>query len=192
MDYSFTEPLFQGGSAAPGVFYGQHDRVEELNARIQSRQYPDKPLPPNYDPRPAPTKYSIFPIIDRKTHVRQPLHNYPLDDSTNFYPTSTNGPPNTFLKNVDTETYLRNQTVALQHGVNAGVYVPSSQSDLYNATVPQSSLPFIAQPHPQLFEKPTGFSQPSGSYSLQSQVGNDVFTNYTRTQLRNTIKPTSN
>jgi hypothetical protein len=185
MDYSFTEPIYEHGRV-PGVFYGQDDRVEELNKRLVSRQYPDKPLPPNYDPRPVPTKYSRFPIIDRKAPIKERLHNYDLDDSS-FYPTSTNGPPNTFLKNVDTETFLRNQTVALQHGASMGVYVPSSQSDLYKASVPASSLPMI-QPHPQLFERNNSFSQPSGSYVLENQaVGRDVFTNYTRTQLRNTI-----
>ena len=36
-----------------GVSYGQNERVEDLNTRINSRNTSDYALPPNFDPRPV-------------------------------------------------------------------------------------------------------------------------------------------
>lgn len=158
-----------------GVFYGQHDRVDELNTRIHSRQFPDKPLAPNFDSRPVSTKNSRFAILDSRMET-EPIQSH-LDHSVeqNFNPSTYRGPPNTFLQNIDTESYLKNQTVALQHGAEQGVYVPSSQSDLYKVQI--VSRPG-ANPHPDLFAP---FS--SGA-SRQASATPTTFHNHTRFQLR--------
>jgi hypothetical protein len=174
---------FSDNGVVEGCYYGQQDRVNELNTRIQLRQFPDNPLRPNFDPRPVPTKYSIFPIIDRKSIPKTPMHSY-LDNS-GFVPVSHNGPPKPFLENIDTETILRNQTVALQHGAGQGVFVPSYQSDLYMN--PVYSNPYYAisarQPHPELFSKPFLINR---EHEIKHQpIGKQLFHNNTRTQLRN-------
>ena len=56
-----------------GVYYGQNERVDELNNRMESRQFPDSPLQPNFDPRSVPTKYSKFPIINRRKTMNEPV-----------------------------------------------------------------------------------------------------------------------
>ena len=43
------------------------DRVEELNERLATRMTPYVNKTPNFDPRPASTKYATFPIIDSRT-----------------------------------------------------------------------------------------------------------------------------
>jgi hypothetical protein len=95
----------------------------------------------------------------------------------NFNPSTRFGPPTSYLQNIDTESYLKNQTIALQHGATQGVYVPSSQSELYKVKV--VSVPG-ANPHPDLF---ASFS--SGvSRQVSPNSGKEIFYNHTRTQLR--------
>jgi hypothetical protein len=181
MNNTQTNTLFQG--VVQGCLYGQQDRVDELNTRMQGRQFSDSPLRPNYDPRPVSTKYSLFPVIDRKPIAHEPLRTY-LDDShfQKFSPITRNGPPKQYLENIDTETILRNQTVSLQHGAEQGVYVPSSHSDLYKINVPST---FSEQPFPGLFKT---YQADPNIYPIHSQpIGKSLFSNHTRTQLRNTV-----
>ena len=185
--------MYSNTGIVEGFYCGQQDRVDELNTRIQSRFVPDNALRPNYDPRPVSTKYALFPTIDRKTPSKEylkPSTEY-LGEATfglgglgeastpSFSPLITNSP---FIRNVDTETILRNQTVALQNGIGQSVYVPSSTSDLYNTSV--VSRP-SEQPFPDLFVKPT-FSTNIPPIANQN-IGKSDFFNYTRTQLRNSL-----
>lgn len=170
-----------------GCFVGQNDRVDELNTRIQTRQFSDTTLPPNYDPRPVSTKYSVFPVIERRKPIKEAKYTFTEHSvERNFNPATQNGPPSTYFRNIDTETILRNQTVALQRGAEQGVYVPSSNSDMYHnadfLSANRNSPPSIHQP---LFAKPI-FSA-STPHISRFPVGKDAFYNHTRTQLRNTI-----
>ena len=158
--------MYSNTGIVQGFYCGQQDRVDELNTRIQSRFVPDSELRPNYDIRPVSTKYSHFPIIDRKK-------------PTEYLGKAGLAP---FIRNIDTETILRNQTVALQNGIGQAVYVPSSNSDLYNTTVISRQS---EQPFPDLFVKPT-FSTNIPPIANQN-IGKSEFFNYTRTQLRNSI-----
>lgn len=149
-EYSSADTLFQG--VVQGCLYGQQDRVDALNERIQGRQFTDTDLRPNYDPRPVQNKYSRFSIIDPKSSFKidEPLKTYnckPHLANSIFYAASNNA---VVLRDIDLETNLRNQTVALQHGAPQGVYVPSSKSDLYRVAVPESSN-VGEQPFPDLF-----------------------------------------
>jgi hypothetical protein len=176
-----------------GSYSGQQDRVDELNERIFSRYVPDNSLRPNYDPRPVSTKYAFFPIIDRKVPSKIPHNKYlgegisererenesQSKSSLGFLPSATNSP---FMRNIDTETILRNQTTGLQHGIGQNVFVPSSTSDLYQTTI--VSRP-SDQPFPGLFTKPT---LDSNTQTIRNQaIGKSDFFNFTRTQLRNTM-----
>ena len=165
-----------------GVYYGQNERVDELNNRIQSRHFADSPLEPNFNPRSVPTKYSHFPIINRRKPIQESAIQYPnYHLNANFNPGSARAPPSGFINNVDTETFLRNQFFANQHGCDQNVYVPSSNSDLYKISI--VSRPSV-QPHEDLFEQPQ-FSQTPHPNLVDTQIGNDKFFNHTRTQLRN-------
>lgn len=42
------------------------DRVDELNERLATRMTPYINKTPNFDPRPASTKYATFPILDAR------------------------------------------------------------------------------------------------------------------------------
>jgi hypothetical protein len=169
-----------------GIYYGQNERVDELNDRMSTRHFPDSPLQPNFDPRSVPTKYSIFPMINRRKPMNEPVIPYlDYNQSLNFNPGTHRAPPNTFLNNIDTETILRNQTFALQRGdAGQGAYIPSSHSDLYNVYVPKGSQN-EQQPHPDLFNRPT-FEARQHANLQGNKIGRERFMNHTRTQLRDT------
>lgn len=177
MEYQSIDKIY---GVPEGISYGQHERVDELNDRIASRYFSDKPLQPNYNPRPIPTKYSIFPIINRRKEVKENLVNYPdYNGYDNFNPGSAKAPISGIVNNIDTETILRNQAFALQKA-DQHIYVPSSQSDLYKVEV--ISRP-SEQPYPLLFNRFT-FDGRQHPNMEKGNIGKDIFSNHTRTQLR--------
>lgn len=166
-----------------GVSYGQNEHVDELNNRMVSRQFPDRALQPNFDFRPESTKYALFPIMDKKpTYNKIEQTNMEYMQKTNFNPGTKNAPPSGYFSNIDTETILRNQTIALQHGANQGVYVPTSESELYKVHV--NTTDKRPQPHTQLFNVPQ-FSNSLHPNLQDTNIGKETFYNHTRTQLRN-------
>lgn len=164
------------------AYYGQNERVDELNDRIQSRQFSDKPLAPNFSSRPLMSKYSHFPIIERRAPYEESIQAVPIHNvHTNFSPATQNGPPRGYLVNVDLESDLRNQSVALQRCSTQATYVPSSNSDLYKVEVPSTAGP---NPHPGLFASNYETYSTFRQDYLPATIGNDTFHNHTRTQLR--------
>jgi hypothetical protein len=161
-----------------GIYYGQFDRVNELNDRLGNRHFPDVALQPNFDPRPVSTKYTFTPSYPKPSVPIQRNIDHVVE--LNFNPGSSRAPPQGFLNNIDKETILRNQVFALQHGADRGVYVPSSNSDLYKITV--VSTPGEPQPYPNLFSKPQFVVTKNPLEG--TQIGKNVFFNHTRTQLR--------
>lgn len=163
------------------LYYGQNERVDELNDRIKDRQFPDSPLEPMFAPRSVPTKYSLFPIINRRKPFNEPVIPYiDYSQSGNFNPSTNGAPPSGYINNIDVETVLRNQTFALQHS-EQNIYIPSSQSELYNVKI--VSRPG-EQTHPLLFEQAT-FSDHPHPNVVGANIGRDKLFNHTRTQLRN-------
>ena len=70
-----------------GILYGQNERVDELNERIQSRQFPDKELQPNLSGRPSMSKYDRFPIVGKVAIDGESSKSYELyKPSSNFNP----------------------------------------------------------------------------------------------------------
>lgn len=167
--------------AHSGLMSGGHSRVDELNGRISSRLglSGESSLQPNFDPRPVATKYSQFPVIERRTKPEVPLSaGQPYNPRTQFAPITANAPPGFYLANIDTETVLQNRHVAYQKGADQGVYVPDSKSDMFGF----SAVGRVdAQTHPGLFAKRDLAT--SGS-DIAHLVGRDMFRNNTRTQLR--------
>lgn len=168
-----------------GVMIGQMERTTELDERILERSFPSAPLKPNYEPRPISTKYSLFPALSGRAPVNTELKNY--DDYNvhqTFNPGNSKAPPDGFLKYVDNESYLRNQSIALQKGAEQGYYVPQSKSELFN-NYPVGGRQEV-QPHPNLFKK-SNFENPRASNNNLEDIGKDLFHNNTRTQLRNQV-----
>ena len=165
-----------------GLMVGQNERVDELNNRINQRQFPDKPLAPNFSSIPVMTKYARFPTGLKNQTANVPINNYNTHDvRTNFNPGTHKAPPSGFMHNVDVETVLRNQHIALQKGANQSVYVPDSTSDLYNVKI--DTKPGL-MPHPRLFSHIQIEPNWRQSNVENSAVGKDLFHNSTRTQLR--------
>jgi len=180
---SNTNNLIQRIPQFAGVIYRQNERLDELNQRLGQRQIADHPLQPNYDPRPVPTKYSHFPIIDRrKAAPSTPLNNYlEYSPKNNFAPiVSRNAPVDTYFQNIDSESNLRNQFFALQKGADQAVYVPESSSDLYKFSAVGRQE---TQTHTDLFLKQEFSKQPNAN--MNPVIGGDRFFNHTRQQLRN-------
>lgn len=162
------------------LYSGQNERVDELNNRIYERYITETPLEPNYDPRPVPTKYVVFPIMDKRPLMKQPKQQYmDYNTQTQFNPGNRISPFSG--NNIDLENNLRNQYFSIQHGAPQGIYIPSSNSDLYKNSV--ISRP-THQPHPELFNTYKWSSSPHPNVA-NSLIGRDPFFNHTRTQLRN-------
>jgi hypothetical protein len=162
-----------------GLMLGGFGRVDELNDRIHQRVQSDHSLPVQYDPRAVPTKYSIFPIFDRRAKPESKPPSKPTYDVQKvFAPIGRRGPVDYFLANVDTETVLQNRHVVYQKFADQSVYVPHSNSDLYRVEAVGRQEP---QTHSSLFEQRTYAT--TGSH-VAELVGRDMFHNSTRTQLR--------
>ena len=106
-------------------------------------------------------------------HLNKPVFN----TEQSFYPGTQKGPWSGMASNVNLESELRNQTVALQNNPMA-TYVPSSNSDLYvNEPVGRTEI----QTHPLLFDTKVDMTHNPNTFNL----GNKMFQNSTRTDLKN-------
>jgi hypothetical protein len=85
-----------------GVYYGQNERVDEINSRYQERQFADSPLAPNFSPRPVPTKYAVFPMVNHRTPAKDSIRSYPeYSPADNFNPGTANAPPSGYYSHID-------------------------------------------------------------------------------------------
>jgi hypothetical protein len=158
----------------------QNERTDDLNLRIRSRQFPDFPLEPQFSFRPVSTKYTIIgesvlakPAVKSNAPAKPYLeHNVAM----NFNPATRTGPWKTYVRNIDTETVLRN------NAHTNDIFVPNSDSDLYRDNTTVVDRP-SEQPYELLFSKPL-FSQTHNRWQTQHGIGVDRFNNSTRTQLR--------
>jgi len=182
MSYNTTSTYLTEGLVPtnPGILYGQHARLDELNTRLFDRIIPSTELQPNFDPRPVSTKYGIFPMLDGHSPATVPIRQM-ADYSTEmvFAPMTAKGPVDGFFANVDTESKLRFQFFALQHGAGQNIYIPSSQSDLY--ITPAAVGRQETQPYEGLFERGS-YSGPNANHL--AGIGQNAFSNHTRQQMR--------
>jgi hypothetical protein len=169
--------------AIQGIWRGQNERVDELNSRIADRQFPDQAPQPNFNARPSSTRYSLFPVIDRRQQANVPIQPTPMYNCRqHFMPATANGPVSTYLANVDLETVLQNRHVVLQRGADQGVYVPSSKSDLYGFA-PVGRQESMGE-RELLFQRNSDYN--TKTPEIARMIGQDRFNNNTRVQLRNT------
>jgi len=182
MSYNTTSTYLTQGLVPinPGIIYGQHARLDELNTRLFDRVLPTGgELQPNFDPRPVSTKYAHFPMLSGHSPTSVPIRQMPgYSTEGMFAPMTSSGPVDGFFANVDTESVLRSQYFALQRGAGQHVYIPSSQSDLYMTTAVGRQE---TQPYDGLFARES-FTGPSTAHL--GGIGKDVFANSTRQQMR--------
>jgi hypothetical protein len=162
------------------LYFCQHERQDELNDRISSRNIPSTPLEPSYYHVPVSTKYAYMPILDQRKPATVPLNNYPVfSPHATFNPGNSMAPWAGFANNVNVESSLRRQFFALQH-CEQSEYVPSSSSDLYNVYVPPNP---VKQPFPNLFKKEVFDHCNPNPHNL----GNNFFNNNTRNDNKDII-----
>ena len=152
--------------------------TNSINNRIYDRNIPSQTLQPYLNVRPVMTKYSTMPIVDPRAPVKTPLIKQPTYNSNNvFNPGTRQAPWSGFATNINTESELRNQIYALQ-SCSQAVYVPSTDSDLYNFGFKTKSD--TQQPFPGLFQKDY-----FNSFNPNPEnVGQGLFQNYTRQEIR--------
>jgi len=152
---------------------------EETNTRIYDRNIPSQILQPYVDVRPVLTKYSYLPIVDPRKTIRIPMNHAPtFNIHQTFNPGNTKSPWSGFASNINKESELRNQIFALQK-CSQSVYVPSSNSDLYNYNFETKQQP---PAHDLLFSKESfACFDPNPAPGI---VGSNMFLNSTRSQIR--------
>jgi hypothetical protein len=156
---------------------------EQMNRKIYDRNIPSQILQPYIDVRPVMTKYSYFPIVDPRKQLTVPLKQMPTYNVHNvFNPGNTTSPWSGFASNINKESELRNQIYALQK-CSQSVYVPNSNSDLYNYKFHSTKQ---NNPHEALFQKDTFL--PFDPNPDSSIIGTSIFLNNTRSQVKDLTK----
>jgi hypothetical protein len=143
---------------------------DELNQRINQRNVPTTPLQPLFDLRPVQTKYTWFQTVEERARPHEPLHTPSTVPEVS--PGQQRGEVHVYLQKVDTESKLRNQTVALQRASQA-VYVPETNSSLYEWYLPSFHPIQTVQPYQEM--------QPR---TAPTHLAPNLFQNTTRTNLR--------
>jgi hypothetical protein len=152
--------------------------TNSINNRIYDRNIPSHMLQPYLNVRPVMTKYSIMPIVDPRIPVKTQLIQQPIYNTNEvFNPGNTQSPWSGFASNINKESELRNQIFSLQ-SCSQAVYVPSSNSDLYNFGFKPTTN--IQQPFPGLFQ--TDIFNPFNPNT--ENIGQGLFQNCTRQQIR--------
>ena len=155
-------------------------QVNQHNDRLFERNIPSAPLQPSFSLRPVQTKYTLFSLQDSYPAATTPVIKEPAYNVEKiFNPGNAQAPWSGFATNINTESTLRNQFFALQNAEQA-VYVPSSNSDLYN----EPSIASSGSVHdifPYLNQIETFDSHDPNTIN----VANDTFHNCTRQQLKN-------
>ena len=159
------------------------NNLEEINKRINNRNFPSSNLQPNLSFRPTSTKYQIYPINESvETTPQNIIHNNNFNINNIFYPGTDKPHFSGYCNNINNESYLRNQFFALQKCPQAS-WVPDSTSELYNYNVEANIKPDnVLQQFPELFKKESlGYFNPNPSNLI---MGNNLFNNHTRNQLK--------
>ena len=163
-----------------GAYICNIKEANEISARIAARNIPSHSLEPAFSPRPVSTKYTILPIVDQRKETTVSLDNYPhYNVSQVFNPGTAQAPWSGFASQINTESSLRNQFFALQKADQAR-FIPSSNSSLYQTNMPYSDGTLSSKNTYK--EEAFNFFNPNPHIQI---VGNNIFDNNTRTQIKN-------
>lgn len=167
-------------SLPDGIFYGQYESHDYINKKIYERILADNPVKPTIDIRSLPTRNVLYPAMDNR-EIYNPRDYAKFDPKNSFAPIQAKGPFEGYK--VKDESQLRNQYFALQRGAEQAVYVPSSNSDLYKVTVPESG-DALQQPYPNLFYVPKMTTELPPN---QDVIGRNMFFNHTKFQVQDVM-----
>ena len=161
------------------------DLVNEINQRMLTRNVAYGNLDILLDPRPQQTKY-VLPFENTYPPCRNKLVHY--NTTQTFNPGNRVGAWSGFSTNINNESILRNQVHALQKYAQA-IYVPNSDSDLYNCNVPLSDDNTVETKFPHLFNNNIVNSKRENLGNLNKlaylqNLGKKLFNNDTRQQLK--------
>lgn len=152
-----------------------------INNSIANRNLPSNNLGMNFSFRPVNTKYTLMPTYNQVTQSTVPINSNVLYDVSNtFFPGTRKPHFHGFATNVDKESTLRNQFFALQKADQVA-YLPNSSSDLY-----ENNINFITQNNnldAYLIFKEESFND--FNPNISDSIGNEIFYNSTRVQLKN-------
>ncbi len=179
-----------------GAYTFNHERLQQLNDRIQQRNFPSQDLQTHFSPRSTSTRQCMFPMVDNHAPASTPIKKNPNYNITNQFNPGSQSPWSGYMTSVDDESRLRNQFHAYQPAAQSK-YIPSSSSDLYHYNIQQEIINAhrnqqsniieqpasditVAQPYPRLFETPKFSPFDANEYGL----GMNTFENHTRQQVR--------
>jgi len=155
-------------------------RTLDLSKRMNNRIYASNNLHMNLEPRAVQTKRVQFPILDARKKPMVDLENRGIFCSKTTFSPGDSAPFNGYMKKVDDESKLLNIVFPIQNGLQSK-FIPGMTSDLFinsNLVVGRNEV----NPHVGLFEK--------NKYNTQgpcfgNQIGQDLFHNNTKVQLKN-------
>jgi hypothetical protein len=150
---------------------------DEINERIYNRTNSDFEGRNHFlfDPRPTQTKQSVF-LLPKHNFIENQIRENDKFAENEYY---VNDNLKKIFPDVCKETILRNQTVALQHGAEEGVYVPSLKSDLY------FSNPIKKEENNNNLNLRKNTDNKTTVQYKSNTIGSNIFSNNTRIQLRN-------
>jgi hypothetical protein len=162
------------------ITFNNYDKNNAINNEIFNRHFPSNNLTMNFPFRPVNTKYTLMPTLNNVIKSSEPINNYNVFDmSSTFFPGTRKPHFCGFASNVDKESTLRNQFFALQKADQAR-YIPDSTSDLYENNIEE--LPQKVNLADSLLFDETKFSD--FNPNLSNSIGNELFYNSTRVQLK--------
>lgn len=163
-------------------------RQQTTNLRTYTRNIPSHTLQPYLDARPVMSKYAFLPVNEHRTQAKTLVYQQPTYSQESVYNPGDRAPWSGYSSNINHESELRNQIYALQDCSQA-VYVPSSNSSLYQWKWTQNNKQIQSQPFPSLFET-TPIGPRSNPQVNSDKIGFGLFNNATRQQTKDLTQPT--
>ena len=159
----------------------QHlEKANYMNQEIYGRNIASTPINMNFFPTSVSTKYQHFMTHDLNNRVETKIKYYgEYDVSNTFFPSDSKPHFSGFAYNIDLESGLRNQIYPLEHSDRTKWY-PDSKSNMY-----VNDIDFVNVnknlDNDLLFRRETfdDFNP-----NISNSIGNDVFYNPTRVQLK--------
>ena len=157
------------------------NKQNSINSEILNRNIPSSGLTMNFSFRPVNTKYTFMPSVAPIVKSVEPIQNYEnYDTSSVFFPGTRKMHFCGFASNIDRESTLRNQFFALQKA-DQKTYIPASTSDLYENKINFVNNNENLDNHLLFREEQFQDFNPNRF----STIGNELFYNSTRVQLKN-------
>ena len=169
-----------------GAFLSNNERTSELSKKMYERNVPSNKLNVSYDPRPVQTRFVHMPLADcRKEPVIQNI-NYPIYDLNKDFSPGSSLPFEGYQRAIDTESVLRDIIFPIQKNIQSK-FIPGSNSDLFNTSYLTQTMSPVEMKTPFLFSQHQFEPFNPNIHNL----GQNVFNNSTRTQIKDLYNPAS-